>query len=114
MNRQIALAYGVAAIATSIAFATLVGSTLGWSEPAQDPVVAPLASAAPVVTVPEPPQAPDEPEIVYVDETGAPLADRPVRRSRHDEHERWEHERDDDDRWEHERDDDDRWERDDD
>lgn len=50
MNRQIALAYGVAGLAVAIAFVTVVAGTLGFSEaatPAPTATESPLASVDP-------------------------------------------------------------------
>ena len=90
MNRQIALAYGIAGLAVATALVVVVGSTAGlFGGPAPAPPlaaqVAPTPAVGPPVTrSPEFHGAPDlfarapsDPEVVYVDE--------PVRPRRHDD-----------------------------
>lgn len=90
MKKQIALAYAVASLATAVAIIAVVGSTVGWSEPRplNEPVA--LAGTKSVWSVAKPPLgavagADVAEEIVYVDETGAPLVG-PPRGRRHDDH----------------------------
>ena len=94
MNRQIALAYAISGLSTAIATVVVIATTVGFDPPpavvapsgdllaqaddAPAPVVsAPAAAPAPVAARPAEPVPGAPPpvveEVVYVDETGAPL-----------------------------------------
>lgn len=113
MNRQIALAYGIAGLAVATALVVVVGSTaglFGGPAPAPAPPLTAQAAPAPAAGSPVTPspeaagapdlftRAPSAPEVVYVDEPA-----RPRRHGDDDHHEddhhgrgRGDHEDDDD------------------
>ena len=108
MNRQIALAYGIAGLAVATALVVVIGSTVGlFGGPAPAPTlpltaqVAPTPAAPPAASSPEVPGPPvpfagaSDPEVVYVDE--------PVRSRRHGDDD---HDDDEDDHHGHRRGDD--------
>jgi len=106
MNRQIALAYGVAGLAVAIAFVTVVATTVGFSDAAAPPesaAASPIASVDPAALADFPSQR-NAAEVVYVDEMGNPVDERVAQasgRARGDDDDRWEHEEDEDDHDEH-------------
>ncbi len=127
MNKQIALAYGIAGLAVAVAAIVVIGTSVGLfggrtsdkgAEPGAEATAAvdgPMSRAdAPPVQGRQPvngawpagaqPAAADGPvEVVYVDE---PAAQRRRGDDERYEHEHGEHERGEHERWEHEDDDD--------
>lgn len=97
MDRNIAIAYGVASFSLAVALVAVLGADAAEPEtPAASPVTAPLDSpplAAPPVAAPPAP----EPEVVYVDEKGRPLREGAGRRHQEEDEEEEEEEEEDED-----------------
>lgn len=107
MDRQLAIAYGVAALSVAVAIIAVLGSGAERLA-APDPLVSAAPASAPAVVAaapalapaPDPVLGPVEPPVVYVDERGRPLRGDLAARGDEDEEED-----EDDEEEEHEDDD---------
>jgi len=89
VKQQIALAYAIAGLASAIAVIAVVGSNVGWSdETSPQPAAASVEVQADWAPATPPTDrvavADQQEEVIYVDETGAPLVG-PPRRRHHDD-----------------------------
>ncbi len=93
MDRNIAIAYGVASFSLAVALVAVLGADAAEPAPPDAPPVSAPPASPPVAAPPTAVAPAPEPEVVYVDEKGRPLRDGAGRRQHEeDEHEEDEHE----------------------